>query len=432
MTLPAAPGSEDPGFPPGDEPVEVGSEDIVDGSPAAGRKRGRSGAPRWLVLSLGAVVVAVGALGVYAYRAHQERRIVAVSIARARQLVRADTWLGSQRAADLLGVRAAHLDPREAGALRALALALLAIDFREASAATEANALLVEPMRASRVTPEAQLAVAALALREGKAGTALEYANRAGQGGLADVLAARVALLAGSGAAAAESLDRALTGDPELPAALALRGDLLRRSGRAADARAAYVAAIGASSRALAAGLPGTDAAAPGPHARATFGLAKLALSRDIAPEEANAPLRRLAGDTGGSPQVERARAALYLSALQARAGDRAGAAATLEATGLDADLRAWLQRAAGQLEVERGRYRVPDGTPGTLVSASDDDPWIPPPPPPTRVEPPPKQVLHGFKVHAAAAKKSKPARASSKTTQSKSKQKKRHASQPG
>ncbi len=415
MTPPAAPGSDDPGYPPGDEPVEVGSDDIVTGGTAAGRSPAR---PRrfgpWAKLALGTVVIAAAVFAVYGYRAHQARRIVEVSVARARQLVRADTWLGHQRAADLLDVRAARLDPLEAGSLRALALALLAIDFRDEKAAADANAALVEPMRAARVPRDAQLAVAALALREGKAGTALEYANRAGEGGLADVLAARVALLAGSNAAAAESLERALAAGPQLPAALALRGDLLRRSGRPAEARNAYAAALDASARAVAAGLPGSEAAAAGPHARATFGLAKLALSRDVSPEEAMGPLRRLAADVGGSPQVERARAALYLSALQARAGDRSGAAATLEATGLDAGLRAWLQRASGQLEVERGRYRVPDGTPGALASASDDDPYVPPPPSPPRAAPPPKPALHGFKV-APASKKAKPGRTSAK-----------------
>ncbi|GEJ57169.1 tetratricopeptide repeat protein [Anaeromyxobacter diazotrophicus] len=405
MAPPAAPGPHDPGSPPGDEPVEVDPEDIQEGLPA-GRAPGGRGFPRWAKVALALALAAAAALGVYAYRSHQDQRIVELSLARARQLVRADTWLGAQRAADLLGVRAARLDPQRAGSLRALALALLAADFRESPAAAEANALLVEPMRASRVPAEAQLAVAWLALRDGKAGTALEYANRAGPGGLADVISARVALVAGNGAAAAESLERALAADPELPAALALRGDLLRRSGRAADARVAYAAALDASAKALAAGRSGGDAAGDGPHARATFGLAKLALSRELPPEEALAPLRRLAGDAAGSPQVERARAALYLSALQARAGDRAGAAATLEATGLDAGNRAWLQRASGQLEVERDRYRVPDGTPAALVSASDDDPYVPPPPPPPpRVEAPQQQVLHGFKVHDAPRK---------------------------
>lgn len=399
-----APPAAGPGSP--DEPVEIDPEDVVvepsgsDGPPPARRR-----SARWLKPTLAAAAIALAAAGVFAWRQHQARRIVEVSTARARQLVRADTWLGEQRAADLLGVRAARLDPTQAGALRALALALLAVDFREAPAAAEASALLVEPTRADRVPPEAQLAVAALALRDGKAGTALEYANRAGATGLGEVLAARIALLAGSTAAAGESLDRALAAEPDLPAALALKGDLLRRSGRPDEARAAYAAALEGSARALAAGLAGAEAAAA-PHARATLGLGKLALSRALAPEEAMGPLRRLAGDAAGTPQVERARAALYLAALQARAGDRAGAAATVDAVGLDPGNRAWLQRAAGQLEVERGPYRVPDGTPGALVSASDDDPYVPPPPPPPKVEAEPKQVLHGFQVHDAPRKK--------------------------
>jgi hypothetical protein len=63
---------------------------------------------------------------VLAYRSHQERRIVAASVARAEQLIRSDTWLGYQEAATLLGLRAARVDRLGAGSLRAFALAMLA------------------------------------------------------------------------------------------------------------------------------------------------------------------------------------------------------------------------------------------------------------------------------------------------------------------
>jgi tetratricopeptide (TPR) repeat protein len=353
-------------------------------------------------------VAAVLALAlVLAYRHHQQQRIVAISVARAQQLIRADTWLGYHEAAALLGVRAAAIDPLEAGALRAFALAMLSLDYRDKAAVVEANAALVEPGRAPRMSPHAQLAVAALALGESRAGTALDYASRAGDGALPQALHARVALLAGNASAASEAVERALTVDPDLPAALALKGDLLYRAGQAADAQKAYTAAVAASARALSAGLAGSSAraGASAPHARATFGFAKLALSREIPADSAVGPLSRILDDRVGTPQVERARSALYLSALQARAGDRSGAAASLDKAGLDGDLRAWLERAAGQVEVERGRYRVPDGTPGALVSASDDDSFIPPPPPPQVKPSAPRPVIHGFKVHPLAKK---------------------------
>lgn len=347
------------------------------------------------------------------YRRHQERRIVAISVARAKQLVRSDTWLGYHEAAALLGVRAARIDPLDAGALRAFALAMRSLDYRDRPATAEANEALVEPMRAASMPAHAQIAMAALSLTEGRAGTALEYATRAGDDALPQFLYARVALVAGNAALATEATDRALAADPEMPAALALRGDLLRRAGRAAEAREAYAAALASSSRALGSGLAGSSARsdATAPHARATFGLAKLALSREAPADVAAGALERLVGDRSGTPQVERARAAMFLAALQGRAGDRVGATATLDKAGVDGALRAWLEKAAGQLEVERAGYRVPDATPAVLLSASDDDPYVPPPPPPRIEAAPPKTVLHGFKVHPIA-KAAKPKQA--------------------
>ena len=62
---------------------------------------------------------------------------------------------------------------------------------------------------------------------------------------------------------AAEFASEAVAADPGLPAALALQGDALRRSGKAEAARLAYLAALQISPN----------------HPRAAFGLAKLALS---------------------------------------------------------------------------------------------------------------------------------------------------------
>ncbi|OFX21354.1 MAG: hypothetical protein A2V77_07755 [Anaeromyxobacter sp. RBG_16_69_14] len=393
-------------------------EPSSSGSPP--RKAGRGRKKLAIVALVAALVLAL----VLTYRQYQERRIVAISAARAQQLIRSDTWLGYHEAAALLAVRAAKIDPLEAGALRAFALAMLSLDYRDKAAIGEANAALVEPGRAPQMSPHAQLAVSALALGEGRAGTALDYASRAGDGALPQVLHARVALLAGNASAASEAVERALAADPDLPAALALKGDLLHRAGHHADAYKAYTAAFAASSSALSAGLAGSSArvGASAPHARATYGLAKLALSREIPADSAVGPLTRLLDDRAGTPQVERARSALYLSALQARAGDRSGAAAIIDKAGLDGDLRAWLEKAAGQLEVERRRYRVPDGTPSALVSASDDDPYIPPPPPPQIKPSAQRPVIHGFKVHPVAkkAKAGQGARAAKKAAKKK------------
>ncbi len=412
MSRPAAPGPDEPG----EARVSDHGTSEADGAVLASDERDDlSQEPRRAVsLRVKIACAALAALAALAlvlgYRSYQERRIVAISVARAKQLVRADTWLGYHEAAALLGVRAAKADPLEAGALRAFALAMLSLDYRDKAATAEANDALVEPGRAATMSVHAQLAVAAVALGEGRAGTALEYASRAGEEALPKLLYARVALLAGNIAVAGEAVDRALAADPDLPAALAVKGDLLRRAGRSADARQAYTAALASSSRALESGLAGsaTRPGASAPHARASFGLAKLALSRELAPDVATGALARLLDDRSGTPQVERARSAMFLSALQGRAGDRAAAGAALDKAGVDGALRAWLEKASGQVEVERGRYRVPDATPGVLLSASDDDPYVPPAPPPQVQPSPPKPILHGFQVHPLA-KKAKP-----------------------
>jgi tetratricopeptide (TPR) repeat protein len=349
---------------------------------------------------------------VLAYRSHQERRIVAASVARAEQLIRSDTWLGYQEAATLLGLRAARVDRLGAGSLRAFALAMLAADYRDEASADAARAVIGEAERAERVPPQAELAAAALALSAGEAGTAMTRTSRAGDLPWAHVIGARVALAASKPDLASQEIERALAQDPDLPAALALHGDLLRRAGKAAEADAAYRAALAASSRALAAGMAGstTRPGATAPEPRATYGLAKLALSRDGDPAEATRALARLLDDRAGTPQVERVRAALHLAALLGRAGDRVGSAAAIDKAALDGSLRAWLEKAAGEEEVERGKYRVVE-TPPPLASASDDDPYVPPPPPPRAAERP-RQVLHGFKVHNGPRKASSPKRA--------------------
>ncbi|HET9597555.1 MAG TPA: hypothetical protein VFP65_18340 [Anaeromyxobacteraceae bacterium] len=416
MAHPSAPdlpgGDDDSGGLDAGAADEAPSPDIVSAPPRR--------LPRWAPWTAAALAAVLAVAAVAAWRRHQERRIVAASVARARELVRSDTWLGAHEAAALLGLKAARVDAAEAAPLRAFALAMLSLDWRDRGAAAEATALADVAQRAAEVPPAANLATAALALAERRAGTAIEYATRAGDGAWPQVLAARVAMQAGSPPAALEAADRAVAADPEQPAALAVRGDLLRRSGREAEAKDAYARALASSSAALAAGYAGSPLppGASAPHARATFGLAKLALSRrGASAEDAVPPLERLLGDVGGTPQVERARAALYLAALRGRGGDRAGAAAAVEAAGLGSELRAWLERATGQLEVERGPYRVPDRTPAALESAADDDPWVaPPPPPPAATAAPAKQVLHGFKVHGPTAKQKTSAHAAKKT----------------
>jgi tetratricopeptide (TPR) repeat protein len=330
---------------------------------------------RWLRIA-GLVLAALGfCVAVAAYRRHQERRIVALSVERAERLVRSGSWSGYREAATLLGLRAAALDPR-AAALRAHALALIALDHRDAAAAREARSELARC--GPDPTPAAALARTALALGDGDPAAALGHLAGA-SGAQAHLLAARASHLAGDVPAAREALRRALAADPHLPAALALNGDLLRAGRRPREARDAYVAAW-KESLAVLDGAEGTPPlAARLPQARATFGLAKLALSRDVPASEAAAALAPLVDAGGDAPWTDRARAALYLAALQARRGDAAAARATLDRAGTTGPLRAWLDEAARRLAAAAGPYRVPDATPPELVSSSDDDPYLAP-----------------------------------------------------
>jgi len=169
---------------------------------------------------------------------------------------------------------------------------------------------------------------------------------------------------------------------------LGIHGDVLRRLRKdPAAARAAYQAALDASPA----------------HARATYGLAKLALAGHAPPDGAETALRRLLDDREGTPPAERARAALHLAALRLRAGDRTSADAALDAAGLDVPARAWAARAAAVAAEHRGAYRAVQGAPPPLQSASDDDPGelspAPPPPPP-----PPPQAAATKKASAKKA----------------------------
>ena len=383
MPYPTLRGPDDPGEPPPPDRTPVPTDHEGEPLPPARRP---GGVPGWVRVA--AILAAVAAAGAAAlgYRAYHRQRVLREGITRARGILRADTFAGYRDGAQLLEPLS-RLDPVEAGALRAFALAMLVADYREARAAEQAEALLVEPGRAARVPDEAQLAYAALALGRQEAGTAASFAVRARVPmGLA--LQARTSLLAGNLGAAAEPLARAVEADPTLPAALALRGDVQRRSGMAADARRAY-----------------QDALASSPlHPRAAYGLAKLALAGQADAAQARGALSRILDDRQGTPPNERARAGLLLAALQARAGDRAGAAAALDAAGVDPASRGWMEKAVADLELARGGYVVVGGAPAALLSASDDDPYVAPPPPPPKTEP----VKPAPKKAAAVAPKKK------------------------
>jgi hypothetical protein len=318
------------------------------------------------------------------YRSHHRREVLAKGMVRAHELMRADTWAGYRSASQVLEPLAA-IDAMEAGSLRAWALAMLAADYRDEAAAAEADRLLDQPERSSQVPPSASLARASLAMGRREIGSAATSAARPGTGAEGRVIQGRVALFAGNPSGAAEFASEAVAADPGLPAALALQG-------------LAYLAALQISPN----------------HPRAAFGLAKLALSGKAKADEPFPALERILADREGTPSNERARAALHLAALQGRAGDRAGAQRTLDASGTSGADRAWLEKGVSEEELSRIGYRVVDRAPPGLQSASDDDPYVAPPPPPPPE--PPKAVVK------KAAKKP-PAKA--KTTASKSKGKK-------
>jgi tetratricopeptide (TPR) repeat protein len=284
----------------------------------------------------------------------------------------------------------------EAGSLRAQALAMLAADYRDEAAGVEAERLLDAPERAAEIPSAASLARAALAMGRHEAGSAATSASRSGTGAAGRVVQGRVALFAGNPSGAAEFAAEAVAADPTLPAALALQGDALRRTGKPEAARVAYTAALQASPL----------------HPRAAYGLAKLALSGRAKADEAYPALERILADREGTPSNERGRAALHLAALQGRAGDRAGAQRTLDASGTSGADRAWLEKAVSEEELSRTGFHVVDRAPLGLQSASDDDPYVAPPPPPPE---PPKVVEK--KVAKKAPAKAKASKSGGKTS---------------
>ena len=338
-----------------------------------------------MVAIAGLVIVALAAA--LLYRSQHRREVLAKGMARAQEFLRADTWSGYRAASQVLEPLVV-IDAMEAGSLRAQALAMLAADYRDEAASAQAEVLLDPPERAVEIPPAASLARAALAMGRRQIGSAATSASRPGTGALGRVVQGRVALFAGNASGAAEFAAEAVSADPGLPAALALQCDALRRSGKAEAARLACVAALQASPN----------------HPRAAFGLAKLALSGKAKADEAFPALERILADREGTPSNERGRAALHLAALQGRAGDRAGAQRTLDASGTSGPDRAWLEKAVGEEELSRTGYHVVDHAPPGLQSASDDDPYVAPPPAPPP-EPPRAVVKKAPKKTPAKAK---------------------------
>lgn len=337
---------------------------------------------RWAGIAAVAAIAVVGA-ALLGYRAHHRARVIRTGLTRADALLRLDTAAGYREAASLLEPLAS-MDPIRAASVRSYALAMLFSDYGDSAAERRVDALLVAPSRADEVPREAHLASAAVALGRREAGNALTATARAGGTPYAQVLAARVAFLAGNLSAAVDPATAAA--DAGLAAGQALRGDLLRRTRQdPAGARAAYAAALGSSPL----------------HPRATFGLAKLALSGQAPPAEAEAALRRMLDDRAATPAPERGRAAVHLAALRLRAGDRVGASAALADAGIEGPARTWAEAASAVAATHRGWYRAVEGAPATLRSASDDDPGElapiapalfeepkPPPPPPPKAAP--------------------------------------------
>jgi tetratricopeptide (TPR) repeat protein len=357
--------------------ADTDGEVDLDFGVAGAQPPARRGFPK---VAIAVALVVVVAVALVAYRSVSRRKALRTAVAQAEVDVRLDTADGYRKAAEILSPFADH-DPLETGSMRAFALGMLALDYRDSAAAEEAEGLLVKPERAEPIPRWANLARAALALSKGEAGTAMTAASRVAGDPVASALEGRIALAAGNLEAALEPLHSAAAAEPPLPAALALHGDVVRRAKR--DGRAAQAAYA----RAL---------ASSGEHvnARAAFGLAKLALMGQVPPAEATAQLDRLAADAG-TPANERARAVLHAAALAIRAGDRVRATSLLDGAGFDAAARDWAERAAA-LEADTGRiYRAVEGAPANLLSASDDDPPEMPPvaiaPPAPAPTPPPK-----------------------------------------
>ncbi len=371
----SGPGSGEPRW------VEPG-DDSPSVPPRAPRPTGGSSSRIVQIVALAGVVIVVVA-GVLLYRSQHRREVLGKGMARARELMRADTWSGYRSAAQVLEPLVA-IDALEAGSLRAQALAMLAADYRDEAAGADAERLLDVPERAAEIPPAASLARAALAMGRREVGSAATSASRAGTGAEGRVIQGRVALIAGNPPGAAEFAAEAIAADAGMPAALALQGDALRRTGKPEAARQAYLAALAASPT----------------NPRAAYGRARA--------DEAYPALERILADVEGTPSNERARAALHLAALQGRAGDRAGAQRTLDASGTSGADRAWLEKAVSEEELSRTGYHVVDRAPPGLQSASDDDPYVAPPPPPPE---PPKVEKKPAPKKASSAKAKPPAK---------------------
>lgn len=348
------------------------------------------------------ILVCIGA-GLVAFRAQGRRRAVREGIARAEEIMRLDTADGYRKAADLLAPHA-QLDPLQAGSARAFALAMLAADYRDTRAESEANALLVVPGRADTIPTHAALAFAALALGRNVLGDATSALGGATGSPWANALQARIALRAGTLDAAVEPATAAAT-EPAFAAGLAVHGDAARRARRdGRTARAAYEAALAASPA----------------HPRAAFGLAKLALAGQAPESEARQALLRIVESGGGTPAPERGRAALHLAALRLRAGEPHDAVRSELAAGLGERTADWLMGAARAEAANHGPYRAVTGAPDSLESASDDDPpdlrplaaEPPPPTPPPRADPPRPQPVKAIS-HGKAIKPAKIAKGS-------------------
>jgi len=367
-----------------------GGENVEPATP--GSLRTRPG--RRVAIVAAVVVVALGAL--FAYRSHQRRKALDEGLPKAAALLSLDTAAGYRGAADLL-LPLGGLDPLDAGSMRAFAMAMLATDYRDPDGRVVAEGLLVEPGRADHVPAFADLATAALDLGRHAVGDASSAAIRAGDTPWAGLMQGRIAFVAANLEAGAAPLAAAVAADPKLAGAQALQGDLLRRLRQDhAGARAAYQAALAASRL----------------HPRAAYGLAKLALAGKIPLAEARDPLQRLAADAPATPAAERARAALYLAAIDLRTGDRGAARADLDAV-KDAGGRAWADLAAATLAVERSSYHAVTGAPPAYQSASDDDPPdlspAPPAPPPAPLVAPAPARKVVKKAATPTAKKAAP-----------------------
>jgi tetratricopeptide (TPR) repeat protein len=313
------------------------------------------------ILKVGGAALAVVAIlaVVFVLQSRRRKQAVEVGLDRAELALASDTASGYREAAKLLEPLT-DIDPINAGSMRAFACAMLAADYRDEGLSETAKLLLVRPGRAPEVPPYAYLAEAALALQGKEEGTAavVRYASHA-PGPWSDVLSARVAVSAGNLAEALKLLDEALAQRTKMVAALALRGDVLRRQRQYDPARASYLAALELSPL----------------HPRAAYGLAKLALAGHLHPSGARTPLEKILEDRVGTPDAERRRAALHLAALLARVKDPARATAAIDAAQLAPPDRAWLERAVAREELDQIGYHAVEGAPLSLQSASDDDP---------------------------------------------------------